>query len=186
MSELIAFVFRDQYRAPEVLNELRRRDWTWAKDLDEAIAITVDHLGRSRVHLTVDPTTNQTSNWARLWSSLLNKTLFFPLTEVMVDAVNCFSFKAHHLSAPGQDLDDTPEAKWWHETLRPNEDFQRDVAALMYPRGSALFMLLRADSAPVVLNQLRNYGDTLVHTRVSEIQDEKLDAMLACIRSSRS
>ena len=186
MSELIAFVFRDQYRAPEVLNELRRREWVWSQDLDEAIAITVDHKGHSRIHLSVDPTLDETSNWARLWSSLLNKTLFFPLTEVMVDAVNCFSFKAHLLSLSGHGLDETPETKWWRETLGSNGDFQRDVAALMYPRGSALFMLLRADSAPVVLNQLRNYGDTLLHTRVSEIQDEKLETILASIRSTRS
>jgi uncharacterized membrane protein len=186
VSELIAFVFRDQYRAPEVLNELRRREWCWTRDLDEAIAITVDHTGRSRVHLSVDPTKDQTSSWARLWSSLLNKTLFLPLTEVMVDAVNCFSTKAHHLSLPAQGFEETPEAKWWRESLGPNGNFQRDVAALMVPRGSAIFLLLRADSAPVVLNQLRNYGDTLVHTSVNQVQDEKLDAILASIRSSRS
>jgi uncharacterized membrane protein len=180
VSELIAFVFRDQYRAPEVLNELRRREWAWGRDLDEAVAITVDQRGHSRVHLSVDPTRGETGSWARLWSSLLNRSLLLPLNEVMVNAVNCFSARAKHLSPPtGQSIDETPEAKWWRDSLGSNGDFQRDIAALMLPKGSAIFILLRTDSAPVVLSQLRNYGDTLVHTSVSKIQDEKLSAILA-------
>ena len=58
-------------------------------------------------------------------------------------------------------------------------NFQRDVAALMAPHGSAIFLLLRAENAPVVLKQLRNYGDTIVHTSVSSEQDNKMLAMLA-------
>lgn len=179
MSEVIAFVFRDQFRAPEVLNELRRREWSWCRDLDNAVAITIDQTGHSRVHLSVDPTKGDTSNWAKLWSSLLNRTLFVPLTEVMVEAANCFSSRASHLSLGQQGLEETAEAKWWRESLGPSADFQRDIAALMHFSGSAIFILLRSDSAPVVLNQLRNYGDTLIHTSVSKIQDDKLDVMLA-------
>jgi len=58
-------------------------------------------------------------------------------------------------------------------------NFQRDVAALMAPHGSAIFLLLRAGNAPVVLKQLRNYGDTIVHTSVSSEQDNKMLTMLA-------
>ena len=36
MSELVAFIFTDRYRAPEVLNELRRREGLWSEDLDQA------------------------------------------------------------------------------------------------------------------------------------------------------
>ena len=71
MSELVAFVFRDQFRAPEVLNELRRREWPWVRDLDEAVAVTLNEDGKARVHLSLDLSTYEGAGWARLWGSLL-------------------------------------------------------------------------------------------------------------------
>lgn len=179
MSELIAFVFRDQYRAPEVLNELRRRDWPWVRDLDDAVVITLNDAGKARVHLSIDLATFETARWARLWGSLLNSTLFLPLTEVMVDAANGMSNGAQRLSTAAKlDREETFESKWWRESLEHAEDFKRDVAALMIPHGSAIFILLRTDSAPTVLKQLGNYGDTIVHTTVSSEQDNKMLARL--------
>ena len=52
VSELVAFIFRDQLRAPEVLNELRQCDFAWSKDLDEAVAVTLDDEGKVRVQLS--------------------------------------------------------------------------------------------------------------------------------------
>ena len=180
MSELIAFVFRDQYRAPEVLNELRRRDWAWVRDLDDAVVITLNEAGKPRVHLSVDLATLDTVRWARLWGSLLNSTLFLPLTEVMVEAANGISIGTQRLSAATKtEREETFETKWWRESLEHAENFKRDVAALMMPHGSAIFILLRTDTAPTVLRQLGNYGDTIIHTTVSSEQDNKMLARLA-------
>jgi uncharacterized membrane protein len=180
VSELIAFVFRDQYRAPEVLNELRRRDWQWVRDLDDAVVITLNDVGKARVHLSVDLATFETAQWARLWGSLLNSTLFLPFTEVMVDAANGMSMSAQRLAtAAQQDREETFETQWWRESLEHAANFKRDVAALMVPHGSAIFILLRTASAPTVLKQLGNYGDTIVHTTVSSEQDSKMLARLA-------
>jgi len=186
VSDLVAFVFRDQFRAPEVLNELRRRDWTWVPDLDEAVAVTVNEHGRARVQLSVDPCTYDGARWARLWGSLLSTTLFLPLTEVMVKAADGIA------SLPRQKLDNgrrpdevTIEAQWWRESLEAANNFKRDVAALMASNASAIFMLLRAQNMAIVLKQLSNYGDTIVHTPVSAEQDEKLNVLLANSRNSR-
>lgn len=180
MSELIAFVFRDQYRAPEVLNELRRRDWAWVRDLDDAVVITLNEAGKPRVHLSIDLATLDTARWARLWGSLLNSTLFLPLTEVMVEAANGISIGAPRLSAATKaEREETFETKWWRESLEHAENFKRDVAALMIPHGSAIFILLRTDMASTVLRQLGNYGDTIIHTTVSSEQDNKMLARLA-------
>ncbi len=185
MSDLVAFVFRDQFRAPEVLNELRRRDWTWVRDLDEAVAVTVNEQGRARVQLSVDPCTYDGARWARLWGSLLSTTLFSPLTEVMVKAADGLAFM------PRQPLDHrrpdevTSEAEWWRDSLEAANNFKRDVAALMACNASAIFMLLRAQNTALVLKQLSDYGDTIVHTAVSAEQDEKLNALLANSRNTR-
>lgn len=186
MSDLIAFVFRDQFRAPEVLNELRRRDWIWVRDLDEAVAVTVNEHGRARVQLSIDPCTYDGAGWARIWGSLLSTTLFLPLTEVMVKAADGLA----HLPRPSLDHPRRPdevtiEAQWWRDSLEPANDFKRDVAALMASNASAIFMLLRAPNTAVVLKQLSNYGDTIVHTPVSLEQDAKLHAMLAKPGNSR-
>lgn len=185
VSDLVAFVFKDQFRAPEVLNELRRREWTWVRDLDEAVAVTVNEHGKARVQLSVDPCTREAASWARLWGSLLSSTLFVPLTEVMVRAVDGVA------TWPGPALDQrqpgeaTVEAQWWRESLAAANNFRRDVGALMSANASAIFMLLRARNAAAVLNQLSDYGDMIVHTPVSPEQDEKLSALLANPRMTR-
>ena len=78
VSELIVFGFRDQYRAAEVLNELKRREWEWAGNLDDAVAITIAQDGKARVQLSVDLSNGEAAAWARVWGSLLSVTLFRP------------------------------------------------------------------------------------------------------------
>lgn len=186
MSELVAFVFRDQFRAPEVLNELRRRDFVWSKDLDEAVAVTLDEDGKARVQFSVDISTYEGAGWARLWASLLSSTLFMSGTAVMVQACdglassNC---NGSHSSTPDET---TREGGWWKEALARSVNFRRDVAALIEPNGSAIFMLLRAVEAPVVLKQLRNYGDTIIHASLSSELDKKMLALLATSKENRT
>jgi uncharacterized membrane protein len=180
VSELVAFIFRDQYRAPEVLNELRRRDWTWVGDLEEAVAVTINAQGKARVHLSIDPSTCEAAAWARLWGCLLDKTLFLPLAEVMVEVADGITLSSKPFSATRiERFTKSQETKWRHDTLDLSANFKRDVAALMVWGGSAIFMLLRDSQVPTALEQLRNYGDTIVHTTLSEEQDNKMLAMLA-------
>ena len=188
MSELVAFVFRDQFRAPEVLNELRRRDFAWSRDLDEAVAVTLDADGKARVQLSIDISTYEGARWARLWGSLLSSILFMSGAEVMVDAADGLAFsknKGLDQSPPTNGPSSAPESGWWEEALARSVNFKRDVAALMEPSGSAIFMLLRAADAPIALKQLRNYGDTIVHASLSSEQDKKMFALLAVGKENR-
>lgn len=177
MSELIAFVFRDQYRAPEVLNELRRRDWPWVRDLDDSIVITIDDHGRPRAQLNVDLSTSEAARWPRLWAALLNTTLFLPLTGVMVEAACGVASKNAKLVSNGP-RGDSSEERWWQESLGQAVNFKRDVAASLAANGSALFLLLRQSDPAPVLKQLQNYGDTIVHTTLSDLQDTKMQSIL--------
>ncbi|HJX93521.1 MAG TPA: DUF1269 domain-containing protein [Pyrinomonadaceae bacterium] len=181
VSELIAFVFRDQFRAPEVLNELRRREWVWVRDLDEAVAVTMSENGKTRVHLTVDLSNTHGARWAKLWGSFLSLTLFHPMTEAMVEATSGLGFlpnRNHALAS--ENMLWSPESEWWRKSLASsgNGNFKRDVGALMEPNGSAIFMLFRTQNAEAALKQLSNYGDTLVHTTLNSEQDKELLEML--------
>ncbi len=175
VSELIVLVFTDEFRAPEVLNELRRRDWSWAADLNDAMAVTLDAKGGAKVQLSVDLAASEGSAWARLWGSLLGATLFLPTTEVIVEAAGRVA-DASDLStesAPGP-YPALPETGWWKCRLRLPDDFMRDVGASIGPGDSAIFMLSRAPNRSDVLRQLRNYGGTLLHTPLDSKQDKEM------------
>lgn len=178
VSELIVFVFRNQYRAPEVLNELRRHEWRWADDLDDAVAVTLDERGRVKVHLSVDLSTNEVNRWARMWGSLLAVTLFLPPPSVVVKAADRTIGESRVLTrnsfaTTGQ----FPDARWWKESLP--EEFLRDVSAMIGYGDSAIFMILRTKNLSSALRQLRGYGETFLHTLLGQRQDEELKTMLA-------
>ena len=178
VSELIVLAFTDEFRAPEVLNELRRRDWDWVVDLNDAVAVTLDDKGRAKVQLSVDLTTSEGAAWARLWGSLLGITLFLPTTEVIVEAAGGVADASGAGSAPAPHAT-LPEASWWKRCLCLPEVFMRDVGASVGPGDSAIFMLSRALNRSTVLRQLRNYGGTLLHTSLDSKQDEQMQAALA-------
>ena len=148
------------------------------QDLDDAVVITLNEQGKARAQLNIDLSTYGAVGWARLWSSLLDTTLFFPLAEVIVDAADEIAVPERPLRTSRQSSDETLETRWWRESLEHSENFKRDVGALMRRSGSAIFMLLRSTDATKVLRQLGNYADTFVHTSISPEQDDKMHAIL--------
>jgi len=149
----------------------------WVRDLEEAVTVTINNDAKVRIQLSVDPSTLEAAGWARLWGSLLGKTLFLPLASKITEVVNGISMPSVRSATTHATF--TQEAQWWQETLHLSADFKRDVAASMVPGASAIFMLLREAHVPLALSQLRDYGDTIIHTSVSSEQDTKMLAMLA-------
>jgi hypothetical protein len=98
----------------------------------------------------------------------------------MVEAVDGFALSSKSLPSPSIVSSTlSTEAQWWQDTLLLSGDFRRDVAALMVAGSSGIFMLLHDAQVGIALQQLRDYGDTIVHTTVSKEQDKKMLAMLA-------
>ena len=179
MSELVAFIFTDRYRAPEVLNELRRREGLWSEDLDQAVAVTLDSAARASVYMSVDLSKGKAVGWARIWGALLNSALFVPLTQRMVDAADEVAFPSERINASLPTAGEEPcETRWWRESLKDSENFQRDLSASITANSSAILMMLRTTRISKALEDLRNYGSTIVHTTISIAQDEKLRTIL--------
>ena len=179
MSELVVFIFTDRYRAPEVLNELRRHDDVQSQDLDRAVAVTLDSESRARVHLSVDLSKGEAGGWARIWGSLLNSALFVPLTQELIDAANEVTFPSKRISSSLRKAgEESCEAQWWRESLADSENFKRDLSASITADSSAILMMLRTAQVSKALAKLRNYGSTIVHTTISSAQDDKLSALL--------
>ena len=194
MGSLIAVAFRDPYRAAEVLNEVRRREWDWAVDLDRAIVVRWDDKGKIKVQFSVDPTNGEGAAWARLWGSLLGLALFLPVTNELSDVVKEITIPSG-IPASGLPVAkggsegslpsgtakpiSVPNAGWWKESLRISREFIRDIGALIQPGDSALFMLLLATKPLAPLKQLRNYGGTALYTELSAEQTNQLKIVLA-------
>jgi len=181
MSALIVVAFRDEHRAAEVLVELRRREWDWVADLDHAVVVGWNPRGNLRVQLDVDPATREGGGWARVWGSLLRSALFLKNTDGILDAAeNLTAAPGAHLgadSASGKGA--ALNANWWRKKLRIPEEFIRDIGAMIQPGDSAVFTFLQTPKIVSVLKQLRNYGGTLLHTSLSQEQEEILKEALA-------
>jgi len=179
VSELIVVVFRDQFRAAEVLNELRRRERDWVADLDDAVAVSVDERGKARVQLTLDLSTGESASWIGLWSSLLRLALFVPISVRMATArgLRTNSTIANANAEPARR--GIPNGAWWTEDLQLPENFLRDIGALVKAETSAIFMLLHTQKLSPALQHIHNYGGMTIHTRLSPEQVEKMTAQLA-------
>lgn len=180
MSDLLAIVFNDQYRASEVLNELQRQESEWVADLDKAVVVRQVGQDKFKVVFSFDPTTEEETAWARLWGSFLSLVLFNSLEDGIVDTARNLADACGMLTNGELETRRVlPDVKWWRETLCISDDFVRDVGAMIQPGDSALFTLLHTDKRGVVFQQLRNYGGTLVNTTLSPEQDHKLNQVLS-------
>jgi uncharacterized membrane protein len=180
VSELLAIVFKDRYRASEVLNDLQRREWDWVVDLDQAVVVRHLEQDKFKVLFSFDPTTEEEEIWARLWGSLLSLVFFHSLADEIADTARnladaCGAQTSEEI-APRKVL---PDVKWWREILCLPDEFVRDVGAMIQPGDSALFTLLHTEKREVVFQQLRNYGGTLVNITLSPEQDQTLNNVLA-------
>jgi uncharacterized membrane protein len=180
VSDLLAIVFNDQYRASEVLNELERQKCDWVADLEKAVVVRQVDQDKFKVLFSFDPTTEEEESWARLWGSLLSLVLFKSLEDGIVDtARNLVDACGMQTNGELETLKILPDVKWWREILCLSDDFVRDVGAMIQPGDSALFTLLHTDKRETVFQQLRNYGGTLVNTTLSPEQDQQLRDVLA-------
>jgi uncharacterized membrane protein len=180
LSELVVVAFRDQYRAAEVLNELRRRDWDWVRDLADAVAVTLDGNGGVRIQLNVDLLPGGTARRIGLWRSLLSTTLFRPTPRALAASKSQTPDSAAGNGGPPPQSAWVPyDPAWWKEDFRLSEAFLRDVGAVVKPETSAIFVLLHCEQIFPVLRQLHNYGNMIIHTTLTAEQDEKLGAVLA-------
>jgi len=178
VSELVVFIFSDRYRAPEVLNELRRRNGLWSEDVDRAIAVTLDAESKASVHMSIDLSKREGVRWARVWGALMKSALFVPITDRMVEAVDKVACPSVQVGCSLLAGDECGEIKWWREVFGTSDNFRRDVSSLINPSSSAILMMLTMPDVSSALAQLRNYGSTIVHTTISSALDETLQAML--------
>ena len=86
----------------------------------------------------------------------------------------CASVGARTLGAAGGALD----ADWWKDSYGIDEDFVKEVGALVLPGDSAIFALLRSADPEYVAEQFRGYGGTVLRSTLTPEQTAKVQAVL--------
>lgn len=160
MTELVVAGFSDQHRAEEVLAQLRRLEFGWVADLENAVAVEVDAQGRLNVHysLVLDPAF---ADSAPAWRALL--VAIQPPGVPRRSASRESGSESRAVNA---------EASVWRRELMANPPFLRDLSAVLRPGDSAIFTVLgEADPAVRVL---RGYSSVLLRTPLTEAQARKL------------
>jgi uncharacterized membrane protein len=148
--------FADRYRAEEVLGQLRRLDFRWAADLENAVAVEVDSRGglRLRHSMVLD---SASADSAPAWRALLG-------------AIQSPAASFRSVSSGSEALN--AEASRWRSALTADSEFLRDLGALLRPGDSAIFTVLSDAEAAVPV--LRGFSTVLLRTTLSEAQAGKL------------
>jgi len=152
--------FTDRYRAEEVLGQLRRLDFSWATDLENAVAVEVDARGglRLRHSMVLD---SASADSAHAWRALMGAIQ--PPAAAPPLASNDGAVEAQTLNA---------EASRWRSALTTNPGFLRNLGALLRPGDSAIFAVLTDAEAAVPV--LRGYSTVLLRTSLTEDEARKL------------
>ena len=160
MSELVVLGFSDRHRAEEVLGQLRRLDFSWATDLENAVAVEVDARGRLRLlhSLVLDPAF---ADSAPAWTALL--------VAIQPPAAPLRSDSREH-ARESQAVN--AETSLWQRELMANANFLRDLGAVLGSGDSAIFAVL--SDADAAVRVLRGYSSVLLRTSLTEAQASRL------------
>jgi uncharacterized membrane protein len=164
LSELVVLGFSDRHRAEEVLGQLRGLDFSWAPDLENALAVEVDARGRLRlVHtLVLNPAF---ADSAPMWRALLGAIQLPASTLRPTSKEGVRESRALH-----------EETSLWRRELMANPDFLRDLSAVLREGDSAIFAVL--SDADTAVRVLRGYSSLLLRTSLTEAQASKLRTSL--------
>ena len=154
MSDLIAIGYPDETTAQAAADEAQRR----AKDLTiepDAIAVIVrDTEGKFHVH-TSHHAVEDSTTWGMLWGLLFGALFFVPFLGVAVGA------------GLGAIMGQITKAG-------VSNDFQDQVRDLLKPGTSALFLMVDKITPGRVVDELSQYGGTVLTSSLSQEGEKKL------------
>ncbi len=166
MSDLVVVAYPDEYRAAEVLADLRRAQASYLIDLEDAVYLTKGQDGRVKLHQSHDLTATGAASGA-LFGTLVGFLFLVPLLGAVVGA---------GIGALTGVLSD----------YGINDDFARSLSAQLTPGSSAIAVLLRSSTPDKLIPELSKFGGTVLQTSLSDDAEAKLRAALAEYPASRA
>jgi uncharacterized membrane protein len=158
MSDLIVVGFKDEFKADEVMNELRRLQSEYLVDLEDAAVVVRNQEGKVKIKQAQELVAAGALSGS-YWGVLLSVLFFNPIFALVGAAAGALSGA---LSDIGID-----------------DNFMRDLGSTIEPGTSAIFVLVRKSTPDRVLADLSKFEGKVLRTSLSKEDEAKLQAALS-------
>lgn len=157
MSDLIVIGFKDEFKADEVLIDLRKLELGYLIDLEDAAIVVRNKEGKVKVKQTQELVASGALNGG-FWGLLIGLMFFQPLLGIFGAAVGALSGA---LTDVGID-----------------DDFIQELGNTIELGTSAIFILVRKSTPDKVLEDLSKFEGKVLKTSLSHEDEAKLQAAL--------
>jgi uncharacterized membrane protein len=158
MSDLIVIGFKDEFKANEVLMDLKKLEREYLIDLEDAAVVVRNQEGKVKVTQTQELVSTGLLSGG-FWGLLLGFLFFHPLIG--------WAFGAAAGAISGALTD-----------IGIDDNFIREVGNTIEPGTSALFILVRKSTPDKVLEDLQKFEGKVLRTSLSKEDEAKLQAAL--------
>jgi uncharacterized membrane protein len=157
MSDLIVIGFKDEFKADEVLLDLRKLEREYLIDLEDAVIVIRNKEGKVKIKQTQELVTSGALEGG-FWGLLLGLIFFHPMLAIVGVAAGAISGA---LSDIGID-----------------DNFIREIGNTIESGTSAIFVLVKKSTPDKVLDELSKFEGKVLRTSLSKEDEVKLQAVL--------
>jgi uncharacterized membrane protein len=157
MSDLIVVGFKDEFKADEVMSELRRLQSEYLVDLEDAAVVIRNQEGKVKIKQAQELVATGALSGG-YWGVLLSVLFFNPIFTLVGAAAGALSGALSDIGI--------------------NDDFMRDLGSTIEPGTSAIFVLVRKSTPDRVLADLSKFEGKVLRTSLSKEDEAKLQAAL--------
>jgi len=157
MSDLIVIGFKDEFKADEVLLDLRKLERDYLIALEDAAIVVRNKDGKVKIKQTQELIADGAIEGG-FWGLLLGVIFFNPILGIFGLAVGA-------LSGAMQDIG-------------IDDNFIREIGETIAPGTSAIFVLVQKSTPDKVLDDLSKFEGKVLRTSLSKEDEAKLQAVL--------
>ena len=158
MSDLIVIGFNDEFKADEVMIDLRKLEREYLIELEDAAIVIRNRNGKVKVKQTQELTTTGALSGG-FWGMLFGFIFLNPILGWVVGTA------AGALSGALTDVG-------------IDDNFIREIGNTIKPSSSAIFFLVRKATTDKVLEDLSKFEGKILRTSLSKENEAKLQAVL--------
>lgn len=157
MSDLIVIGFQDEFKADEVLIELRKLEREYLVDLEDAAIVVRNKAGKVKIKQTQELVTSGALSGG-FWGLLIGLIFLHPMLAIFGAAVGAISGALTDIG-----IDD---------------NFIREIGDTIEPGTSAIFILVKKSTPDKVLDELSQFEGKVLRTSLSKEDEARLQAAL--------
>lgn len=157
MSDLIAIGFKDEFKADEVLIDLKKLEREYLIDLEDAAIVVRNKQGKVKIKQTQELVASGALSGG-FWGLLFGVIFLHPMLALFGAAVGALSGALTDIG-----IDD---------------EFIREIGNTLEPGTSAIFILVRKSTPDKVLEEISKFEGKVLRTSLSREDEAKLQAAL--------